>query len=74
MVANLAWCVFPFLAGFYSKDIIVEVALIRWINVVSLYILATGLTVSYTLRLVYFRLRGAFNLRSSFLQGWSAAY
>lgn len=65
-VANLALCGFPFLAGFYSKDIILEVAFIRWINFISLvlYILATGLTVSYTLRLIYFRLSGAFNLGS----------
>ena len=66
IVANLALCGFPFLAGFYSKDIILEVAFMNWINFVSLilYILATGLTVSYTLRLVYFSLRGAFNLGS----------
>lgn len=65
-VANLALCGFPFLAGFYSKDIIIEVAFIRWINFISLllYILATGLTVSYTLRLIYYSLRGRFNIRS----------
>nr|ARQ82464.1 NADH dehydrogenase subunit 5 [Tubuca arcuata] len=66
MVANLALCGFPFLAGFYSKDMILEVAFLSWINFVSLilYIMATGLTVSYTLRLVYFSLSGVFNLSS----------
>uniref|UniRef100_UPI0030E2B110 NADH dehydrogenase subunit 5 n=1 Tax=Austruca iranica TaxID=578236 RepID=UPI0030E2B110 len=66
MVANLALCGFPFLAGFYSKDMILEVAFLSWINFISmiLYIMATGLTVSYTLRLVYFSLSGAFNLSS----------
>uniref|UniRef100_UPI0030E40D35 NADH dehydrogenase subunit 5 n=1 Tax=Austruca sindensis TaxID=1316774 RepID=UPI0030E40D35 len=66
MVANLALCGFPFLAGFYSKDMILEVAFMSWINFTSLilYIMATGLTVSYTLRLVYFSLSGAFNLSS----------
>lgn len=65
-VANLALCGFPFLAGFYSKDIILEIAFIRWINFVSflLYIFATGLTVSYTMRLIFYSLRGEYNLRS----------
>nr|QFG40136.1 NADH dehydrogenase subunit 5 [Austruca lactea] len=64
MVANLALCGFPFLAGFYSKDMILEVAFMSWINFISLilYIMATGLTVSYTLRLVYFSLSGTLNL------------
>lgn len=64
-VSNLALCGFPFLAGFYSKDIILEVAFMRWINFISLllYILATGLTVMYTIRLIFYRLRGNSNLR-----------
>nr|AWW91896.1 NADH dehydrogenase subunit 5 [Hemigrapsus penicillatus] len=63
-VSNLALCGFPFLAGFYSKDMILEVAFMSWINLVSLvlYILATGLTVSYTMRLVFYSLSGSFNL------------
>nr|YP_009747693.1 NADH dehydrogenase subunit 5 [Ocypode stimpsoni]QII89367.1 NADH dehydrogenase subunit 5 [Ocypode stimpsoni] len=65
-VANLALCGFPFLAGFYSKDMILEVAFMSLINMISfiLYILATGLTVSYTLRLIYFSLSGVWNLSS----------
>ena len=57
-LANLALCGTPFLAGFYSKDIILEVAFISPINLVSfiLYALATGLTVCYTIRLVYYTL------------------
>lgn len=64
--ANLALCGFPFLAGFYSKDIILEVAFIRSLNLIAivLYILATGLTVIYTFRLIYFTLRGDYNLRA----------
>nr|YP_009973071.1 NADH dehydrogenase subunit 5 [Cancer pagurus]QNH68758.1 NADH dehydrogenase subunit 5 [Cancer pagurus] len=63
-VANLALCGFPFLAGFYSKDMILEVAFMSWINFVALglYILSTGLTVMYTLRLIYYVLSGGFNL------------
>nr|YP_009912342.1 NADH dehydrogenase subunit 5 [Cyclograpsus intermedius]QLD96855.1 NADH dehydrogenase subunit 5 [Cyclograpsus intermedius] len=63
-VSNLALCGFPFLAGFYSKDMILEVAFMSWINFISLllYILATGLTVSYTMRLIFYSLSGNFNL------------
>ena len=65
-IANLALCGFPFLAGFYSKDLILEVAFIRWINFIALilYVLATRFTVMYTARLIYYRIRGDFNLRS----------
>nr|YP_009992274.1 NADH dehydrogenase subunit 5 [Chasmagnathus convexus]QNN90147.1 NADH dehydrogenase subunit 5 [Chasmagnathus convexus]QRK27392.1 NADH dehydrogenase subunit 5 [Chasmagnathus convexus] len=63
-VANLALCGFPFLAGFYSKDMILEVAFMSWLNFISLvlYVLATGLTVMYTMRLVFYSLSGNFNL------------
>nr|BDL61423.1 NADH dehydrogenase subunit 5 [Ilyoplax integra] len=66
VVANLALCGFPFLAGFYSKDMILEVAFMSWINLVALglYILATGLTVSYTMRLIFYSLSGGYNLSS----------
>ena len=65
-LANLALCGSPFLAGFYSKDLILEVAFISSINILifMLYCLATGLTVCYTFRLVYYTLRGDFNLHS----------
>lgn len=64
--ANLALCGFPFLAGFYSKDMILEVAFISPLNftAIVLYILATGLTVIYTFRLIYFTMRGEYNLGS----------
>nr|YP_009251050.1 NADH dehydrogenase subunit 5 [Macrophthalmus japonicus]AMY96242.1 NADH dehydrogenase subunit 5 [Macrophthalmus japonicus] len=65
-VANLALCGFPFLSGFYSKDMILEVAFMSKINFISLilYVLATGLTVSYTFRLIFYSLSGSFNLSS----------
>nr|YP_010043560.1 NADH dehydrogenase subunit 5 [Etisus dentatus]QPD06881.1 NADH dehydrogenase subunit 5 [Etisus dentatus] len=65
-VANLALCGFPFLAGFYSKDLILEVAFMSWINFIALvlFILATGLTVMYTARLIYYSLSGDYNLNS----------
>lgn len=55
-VANLALCGFPFLAGFYSKDIILEIVLISQLNIFSvfLFFFSTGLTVSYSFRLFYY--------------------
>nr|UUL99614.1 NADH dehydrogenase subunit 5 [Vietnamella sinensis] len=65
-VANLALCGFPFLAGFYSKDLILEVASLSNINMLSywLYFISTGLTMCYTLRLTYYSLTGVFHLPS----------
>jgi len=55
-VANLALCGFPFLAGFYSKDIILETVLISELNLFSvfLFFFSTGLTVRYSFRLFYY--------------------
>nr|YP_010868382.1 NADH dehydrogenase subunit 5 [Caridina pseudogracilirostris]WGU19668.1 NADH dehydrogenase subunit 5 [Caridina pseudogracilirostris] len=63
-LANLALCGTPFLAGFYSKDLILEVAFSSVMNEFCfwLLVLATGLTVCYTFRLVYYSLSGDFNL------------
>lgn len=65
-LANLALCGTPFLAGFYSKDLILEVAFIRNINIIAflLYVFATGLTVCYTFRLIFIRLTNFLNLRN----------
>nr|YP_009107535.1 NADH dehydrogenase subunit 5 [Enoplometopus debelius]AIU44732.1 NADH dehydrogenase subunit 5 [Enoplometopus debelius] len=65
-LANLALCGMPFLAGFYSKDLILEVAFMSNINMIAfmLYSVATGLTVCYTFRLIYYSLSGLFNLSS----------
>lgn len=66
VIRNLALCGFPFLAGFYSKDIILEISFISSINLVVfiLFVISTILTVIYTTRLVYYSLRGRFNLMS----------
>jgi NADH-ubiquinone oxidoreductase chain 5 len=62
-IANLALCGIPFLAGFYSKDLILEVVSFSYINsfVYFIYFFSTGLTVSYSLRLVYYSIVGEFN-------------
>jgi len=51
-VANLALCGFPFLAGFYSKDAIIEYAIrrIRNIFIVFLIMFRIGLTSFYSMR------------------------
>ena len=74
-VSNLALCGIPFLAGFYSKDIILETVLLRNINQVSffLYFFSTGLTVCYTFRLIYYTISGDLNCRSLNIlndEGW----
>uniref|UniRef100_UPI00315CF690 NADH dehydrogenase subunit 5 n=1 Tax=Simulium guiyangense TaxID=3123427 RepID=UPI00315CF690 len=64
--ANLALCGMPFLAGFYSKDLILETVLLGNLNLFSffLYFFSTGLTVCYSFRLVFFSLTGEFNSNS----------
>nr|YP_010759002.1 NADH dehydrogenase subunit 5 [Ctenolepisma longicaudatum]WEX31827.1 NADH dehydrogenase subunit 5 [Ctenolepisma longicaudatum] len=54
--ANLALCGVPFLAGFYSKDLILEVATLSCIDFISFFLLffSTGLTVCYSVRLSYY--------------------
>nr|YP_007026323.1 NADH dehydrogenase subunit 5 [Hemipyrellia ligurriens]AFV08591.1 NADH dehydrogenase subunit 5 [Hemipyrellia ligurriens] len=62
-VANLALCGMPFLAGFYSKDLILETVSLSYINMFSffLYFFSTGLTVCYSFRLVYYTMTGDSN-------------
>nr|QGT77381.1 NADH dehydrogenase subunit 5 [Candidiopotamon okinawense] len=63
-ICNYTLCGFPFLAGFYSKDMILEVALMSWVNFICLwlYVLSIGFTVTYTMRLIYYSMSGEFNL------------
>nr|YP_009558782.1 NADH dehydrogenase subunit 5 [Xizicus maculatus]QBA83132.1 NADH dehydrogenase subunit 5 [Xizicus maculatus] len=65
-VSNLALCGMPFLAGFYSKDLILEIVSLSYLNGLSffLYFFSTGLTVCYSLRLVYYSMTGDFNSSS----------
>nr|UFZ13798.1 NADH dehydrogenase subunit 5 [Anachauliodes laboissierei] len=65
-IANLALCGTPFLAGFYSKDLILEIVSLSYLNtfIFMLYFLSTGLTVCYSFRLVYYSMIGSFNFFS----------
>nr|AYW52614.1 NADH dehydrogenase subunit 5 [Heterostomus curvipalpis] len=74
-VANLALCGMPFLAGFYSKDMILEIVSLSYLNMFSffLYFFSTGLTVCYSLRLVYYSMTGDLNCSSLNMlndEGW----
>jgi NADH-ubiquinone oxidoreductase chain 5 len=62
-VANLALCGIPFLAGFYSKDLILEMATLSPINIFAffLFFFSTGLTMCYSLRLAYYSITGEFH-------------
>lgn len=55
-VANLSLCGIPFIAGFYSKDLIIEIVYINLVNYLLLFIIVVSLafTVSYSIRLFYY--------------------
>lgn len=74
-LANLALCGIPFLAGFYSKDLILETVSLSYINMFSffLFFFSTGLTVCYSFRLVYYTITGDSNFSSLNIlndEGW----
>nr|YP_009742308.1 NADH dehydrogenase subunit 5 [Mammilla mammata]QID90403.1 NADH dehydrogenase subunit 5 [Mammilla mammata] len=60
-IANLSLCGAPFLSGFYSKDLILEISLFEPTNflMVFLIFLATGMTAAYSLRLSFCSLWGS---------------
>nr|AML26508.1 NADH dehydrogenase subunit 5 [Staphylinidae sp. BMNH 1274665] len=62
-ISNLSLCGIPFLAGFYSKDLILEVMSMNYLNIFIyiLFFISTGLTVSYSFRLLYYSIWGNFN-------------
>lgn len=53
-VANLSLCGMPFIAGFYSKDLVLELIMINPSSLVAIFIviLATGLTAIYSIRAI----------------------
>nr|URX53092.1 NADH dehydrogenase subunit 5 [Cryptotermes austrinus] len=66
VVSSFALCGMPFLAGFYSSDLILEMVSFSYINLVGflLFFVSTGLTVCYSFRLFYYVFCGDFNLSS----------
>nr|APX39722.1 NADH dehydrogenase subunit 5 [Chrysolina herbacea] len=62
-ISNFSLCGLPFLSGFYSKDLIVEVLSMSYLNffIYFIYYISVGLTVCYSFRLSYYTLTGSFN-------------
>nr|YP_010693564.1 NADH dehydrogenase subunit 5 [Scolytoplatypus skyliuae]WCB99755.1 NADH dehydrogenase subunit 5 [Scolytoplatypus skyliuae] len=63
IVSSFSLCGVPFLSGFYSKDLIVEVLSMSGINTMVYFIFyfSIGLTVSYSFRLMYYMFFGEIN-------------
>nr|YP_009110218.1 NADH dehydrogenase subunit 5 [Nomophila noctuella]AIW64974.1 NADH dehydrogenase subunit 5 [Nomophila noctuella] len=63
-IANMALCGIPFLAGFYSKDLILEMVSFSNLNfyIFLLYYISTGLTMFYSFRLTMYLLINDYNL------------
>nr|YP_009676058.1 NADH dehydrogenase subunit 5 [Papilio memnon]QDE12979.1 NADH dehydrogenase subunit 5 [Papilio memnon] len=63
-ISNLALCGLPFLAGFYSKDLILEMVSMSNLNLMIffLYYMSTGLTMFYTIRLLFYLMINDYNL------------
>nr|AND96610.1 NADH deshydrogenase subunit 5 [Helictopleurus quadripunctatus] len=63
IISNMALCGLPFLSGFYSKDLILEVISMNYLNlfIYIIFFISTGLTVSYTFRLIYYVIVGDYN-------------
>nr|YP_010222557.1 NADH dehydrogenase subunit 5 [Glaucias dorsalis]UCC46007.1 NADH dehydrogenase subunit 5 [Glaucias dorsalis] len=63
-ISNLSLCGFPFLSGFYSKDMVLEYLTYNYNNlyIFILFYLSVGLTVCYSLRLIYFCFKGSSGL------------
>nr|QNG56256.1 NADH dehydrogenase subunit 5 [Platisus vespertinus] len=65
-ISNFALCGLPFLSGFYSKDLIVEVMSMQYLNIFiyMIFYVSIGLTVCYSIRLAYYSLFGELNFMS----------
>nr|AYM85171.1 NADH dehydrogenase subunit 5 [Galerucella sp. EMHAU-15070821] len=63
LICNLSLCGLPFLSGFYSKDLVIEIMSLSYVNIYIyiIYFISIGLTVSYSFRLIYYVLTGHFN-------------
>ena len=70
LVANWRLCGLPFLAGFYSKDLILELMLLSGVNLALslLFFIAVGLTVAYTARFIVLTVLGSL-IRSASISG-----
>nr|ARH53955.1 NADH dehydrogenase subunit 5 [Nacerdes carniolica] len=65
-ICNLSLCGIPFLSGFYSKDLVLEVMCMGYLNfyIYLVFYLSIGFTVCYSFRLVYYSCVGLNNFIS----------
>nr|AML26774.1 NADH dehydrogenase subunit 5 [Scarabaeidae sp. BMNH 1274752] len=66
IISNMALCGLPFLSGFYSKDLLLEILSMNYLNmfIYLIFFISMGLTVSYTFRLIYYVIIGNYNYNS----------
>nr|YP_011031339.1 NADH dehydrogenase subunit 5 [Epidaus famulus]WQT73245.1 NADH dehydrogenase subunit 5 [Epidaus famulus] len=69
-ISNFSLCGLPFMSGFYSKDIILEMVSHSYFNlfIFIIFFVSVGLTVSYSTRLIYFCL--SYNMNSYVSQNY----
>nr|ARH54228.1 NADH dehydrogenase subunit 5 [Cryptocephalus vittatus] len=65
-ICNFSLCGLPFLSGFYSKDLMVEVMSMGYLNlfIYIVFYVSVGLTASYSMRLGYYSLIGDYKFIS----------
>nr|YP_007025080.1 NADH dehydrogenase subunit 5 [Gorpis humeralis]AEH21207.1 NADH dehydrogenase subunit 5 [Gorpis humeralis] len=63
-ISNISLCGVPFMSGFYSKDMILEVMSFVHVNffVYLIFYISVGLTSAYTIRMMYYMLYGCCNM------------
>nr|QQQ88900.1 NADH dehydrogenase subunit 5 [Hyalella kochi] len=67
-IMNLSLLGFPFLSGFFSKDLSLDTTISNLYNmfVLALIVIATGMTVSYSLRVIYLAVTNSTNNKSAY--------
>nr|UPL65825.1 NADH dehydrogenase subunit 5 [Alloeorhynchus sp.] len=65
-ISNLSLCGLPFMSGFYSKDLLLELMIFDHYNffVYLVFYISVGLTSCYTMRLMYYCIFGCTNMYS----------
>jgi len=63
IISNFSLCGLPFISGFFSKDLILEIIIIMklYLIIYLLLLFATFLTVRYSIRLLYYLVKNSFN-------------